>query len=209
MAGAPDWGGSLEGGTLGGPGVARDPKMCVALGLSFPVNKARELGPVARSPTPRLRLCVQLCLCLEEANPERAPLARAPLSTSWSLINLSSPVPAPRGASPGLQGGRISLKPQPPPQAGVQHGQDTGRVGPRVGLTVVSARPCPGCGTRQASPLASWSAGEVSSHPRGVMPARRPPSRPSRASGLLLGLRPASDPVGKLLCLGSSSLANA
>ena len=142
--------------------------MCVALGLSFPVNKTRELGPVARGPPPRLRLCVQLHLCLEEANPEGAPLAWAPLSTSWSLLNLSNPVPAPRGACPGPQGGRMSLTPHPLPRAGVQSGQDTGWVGPRVGLTVVSARPRSGCGTRQASPLASWSAGEVSSHPRGV-----------------------------------------
>ena len=48
----PDGGGSLEGGTLEGSGVAGDPKMCVALGLSFPVNKTRALGPVARGPLP-------------------------------------------------------------------------------------------------------------------------------------------------------------
>ena len=63
----------------------------------------------------------------------------------------------------------MSLTPHPPPRVGVQHGQDTGRVGPRVGMTVVSAGPRSGCGTRQAYPLASWSAGEVSSHPQGVM----------------------------------------
>lgn len=52
------------------------------------------------------------------------------------------------------------------------------RSGPDCGL---SCGACPGCGTRQASPLASWSAGEFQAT-HGVMRSPTPPGLPGQAA---------------------------